>query len=69
MVKNIENLKKMDAQIKNGDSSLYNIQMSFIIAFENHPILEDAAKECTEDAGMECTEQLKVKFQEFSVFL
>ena len=63
MVNNIENLKKMDAEIKNGNSSLYNVQMSSIIAFENHPILEDAVKECTEDAAMECTEQLKVKFQ------
>ena len=48
----------MDAQIKNGDSSHYNVPMPFIIAFGNHPILENAAKECTE--------QLKVKFQEFS---
>ena len=68
MVNNIENLKKMDAEIKNGNSSLYNVQMSSITAFENHPILEDAVKECTEDAAMECTEQLKVKFQELSVF-
>ena len=48
----------MDAQIKNGDSSHYNVPMPFSIAFGNHPILENAAKECTE--------QLKVKFQEFS---
>ena len=33
------------------------VQMPFNKAFGNHPILEDAAKECTE--------QLKVKFQEF----
>lgn len=58
IVNNVEKLKKMDAQIKNGDSSHYNVPMPFIIAFGNHPILENAAKECTE--------QLKVKFQEFS---
>ena len=41
----------------NGDSSLYNVQMPFIIA-GNHPILEDAEKESTV--------QLKLKFQVFS---
>ena len=48
----------MDAQIKNGHSSHYNVPMLFIIAFGNHPILENA--------GKECTEQLNVKFQKFS---
>ena len=37
IVNNIEKLTTMDAQIKNGNSSLYNVQMPFIIASEIIP--------------------------------
>ena len=60
IVNNVEKLRKKDAQINNGNSPLYKLEihMSVTTAFENYLVLEDAAKECTE--------QLEVKFQEFS---